>query len=93
MVGRFRSSGLSRAAFCQREGVALSTLDWWLRRMRREAESPSEVRFPELPATMLGARAPGSWAMEIVSPRGWTIRSQAALTTVELAAILGVRKC
>ena len=32
----FRSSGMTRAAFCCRRKIAMSTLDWWLRKTRNE---------------------------------------------------------
>jgi hypothetical protein len=35
----FLSSGMTRAAFCSRRKIALSTLDWWLRKTRDEKAS------------------------------------------------------
>lgn len=30
----WKSSGLSQRAYCAREGIAVSTLQWWCRRLR-----------------------------------------------------------
>ena len=35
----FRSSGMTRTAFCSRRKIAMSTLDWWLRKTRNEKAS------------------------------------------------------
>jgi hypothetical protein len=83
---------LSRAAFSEREGVPLSTLDWWLRRCREETEPPGGVVFEEVPAPVLGVDA-GEWAMEVVSPGGWRIRSREVLNVTALVSLLRVRKC
>lgn len=36
LVETFRASGMTRKAFCYRNKIALSTLDWWLRKVRNE---------------------------------------------------------
>jgi hypothetical protein len=36
IVEEFRSSGMTRAVFCSRRKIAMSTLDWWLRKTRNE---------------------------------------------------------
>jgi hypothetical protein len=33
LVSAFAKSGLSRRAFCARQGVPVSTLDWWRKRL------------------------------------------------------------
>jgi len=48
MVERFRGSGKTRRAFCESEGVAKSTLDWWLRKSpERPRSRKKRVAFRE----------------------------------------------
>jgi|AVFP01.1.fsa_nt_gi transposase-like protein len=42
VVHRFRESGMTRKGFCRENGVALSTLDLWIRRYRDESIDPQE---------------------------------------------------
>ena len=46
LVESFRSSGMTRKAFCHQNKIALSTLDWWLRKLKCEnravSHSPSK---------------------------------------------------
>ena len=50
MLDRYERSGLSQKAFCQRHGVALSTLQYWRRRARdtNQAPTPSFVEIPQV---------------------------------------------
>lgn len=41
VCGEFRDSGMTRKAFCESRGVALSTLGYWLKRL---SETPSTNR-------------------------------------------------
>jgi hypothetical protein len=43
LLRRYESSGLTQRAFCQRQGIALSTLTYHLRRNRRKAGSSAEL--------------------------------------------------
>ena len=43
----------TRTQFCARHGVALSTFDWWRRRLRTESDAPAAPRV--LPAVSGGA--------------------------------------
>src|SRR5437660_12466757 len=87
MVEQFRRSDLTRQAFCQREGVPKSTLDWWLRKVADMPEKPSAVVFQEV-STELARTAATAWAMEVVSPEGWTIRSRETLSGRDIALLL-----
>jgi hypothetical protein len=42
LVKLFRASGMTRRAFCSRNKIALSTLDWWLRKVRDEQSGSSD---------------------------------------------------
>ncbi|MGP8199324.1 MAG: IS66 family insertion sequence element accessory protein TnpA [Limisphaerales bacterium] len=70
LLARFHQSQLTQRDFANRHGVGLSTLSKWL---RVESETPSApVKFQEvtLPNTPL------RYAVEVVSPQGWTVRLQ-----------------
>ena len=50
LLDRYERSGLSQKAFCQRYGVALSTLQYWRRRARDtdQEPTPSFVEVPQV---------------------------------------------
>jgi len=66
IFGQQRSSGLNQAAFCQREGIALSTFARWKQRLADRVEPEQEA----------GGRAGGDWIdlSGLAGGRsGWTI--------------------
>jgi hypothetical protein len=70
ILGRFGSSGLTARRFCDREGVPLSSLQRWQRRLR----SVPAAKFVELaPAA---ARSAATWSFEVSLPDGTTLRLQ-----------------
>ena len=73
IVRRFEASGLSSAAFCRREGVALSSLQRWRKRITSRGDS----RFVELvpPATSSSPSSSG-WSLELTLPNGASLRIQ-----------------
>ena len=50
VVERFRDSGLTQKSFCQTEGIALSTLQYWISRYKKQKSQnqQSGSAFPEL---------------------------------------------
>ena len=70
LLTRFHKGQLNQRDFAARHGVGLSTLSKWLR-LERAADEPS-VEFRELVMPTAGAK----WAVEITSPKGWTVRLQ-----------------
>jgi hypothetical protein len=91
MVERFQRSGLTRKAFATQEGVARSTLDFWLY-VASHRPSPSPVVFREVQVSLPAAQ-PAGWAMEIESAGGMKIRCREALSAAELARLLRGAKC
>ena len=90
MVERYERSGKSQREFCEDEGVGLSTLQLWMRKTsvggKPAAMAFGEVEWP--------AATPASgWGLELVSPRGWTLRRREALDGTELARLLKSLKC
>jgi len=68
ILRRFRSSDLSRVEFCRREGVALSSLQRWQRRLRSDVSDGFVEIVPEsTPAT-------GAWELEVALPNGVQLR-------------------
>ena len=94
MVDRFRRSGQTRRAFCESEGIAKSTLDWWLRKSKGRAVSRKKrVAFREVALVSSSAGAEENWATEVVSPQGWRIRSRQTLSVEEMARLLRESRC
>ena len=93
MVERYLRSGKSQRVFCEEEGVGVSTLQWWMRKTSQGSESESvalrEVEWPVAPA--MAEATP--WGLELVSPRGWTLRRREALGAAEMARLLKNLKC
>jgi len=80
MLERQRASGLSQAAFCQREGIAVSTFSRWKQRLDAHAKIASEpaVGEPgwiELPA--IGQSTSG-WMVELDFGGGVCLRFKPA---------------
>jgi transposase len=93
MVERYQRSGKSQREFCEDEGISLSTLQWWVRKGRGGAE-PVVMALREVDWAAGPALTPASaWGLELVSPRGWTLRHREALGAGELARLLKSLKC
>ena len=72
ILRRFESSGLGSRQFCQSNGLPLSSLQRWRRRLGPVAP----VKFVELmPAASAGAIA-ASWSLEVSLPGGASLRFQ-----------------
>ena len=81
-MAQWRDSGLSQRVFCETQGLALSTFQWWRKRL---AESPSgQPRF--LPIE-LKAAAPGAAVavvhVELKSGTRLRLEGEAALRAVD----------
>jgi transposase-like protein len=93
MVERYRSSGMTRRAFCESEGLATSTLNWWLHKRNEGPGRRKRVAFREVPLISAGVTGAANWAMEIVSPQGWTVRSRETLSGDDVARLLRESRC
>jgi transposase-like protein len=87
LLARFHESQLTQRDFAGRRGVGLSTLSKWLR-VESEATSPpmkfQEVTLPNMPLR---------YAVEVVSPQGWTVRLQKSSEIETLAQVLQALPC
>jgi transposase-like protein len=87
LLARFHKGQLTQRDFASRHGVGLSTLSKWLRCEVKTA-TPS-VKFQEvtLPHTQL------RYAVELVSPHGWTVRLQNTSDIEALPQLLQALPC
>jgi len=93
MVEQFRQSGLSRKAFCKRRGIPVSTLNWWLRKTKSSSNPQVPIKFSEVMVVPPSMKASGTWAMELVTSSGLTIRCREALPISDLMRLLGESRC
>ncbi|MDZ7787030.1 MAG: IS66 family insertion sequence element accessory protein TnpB [Halofilum sp. (in: g-proteobacteria)] len=65
ILSAFAGSGLSQKAFCQREGLAPSTFQYWKRRLAKDDAEPASEAGPAV--IDLGAleERPAGWEVEI----------------------------
>ena len=78
---------MTQRDFASRHGVGLSTLSKWLR-VENEATSPP-VKFQEVTLPNMPMR----YAVEVVSPQGWTVRLQNSSEIDALAQVLQALPC
>ena len=69
LIGRFERSGVSRQRFCAEASVAVSSFDYWRRKLRRERATTTDG-FIELPA--ISSRP--SWDVELDLGGGMVLR-------------------
>jgi hypothetical protein len=72
ILRRFESSGVGSKDFCQRQGLALSSLQRWRRRLGRV---PSD-KFVELVPSLATAGSSAPWSLEVSLPGGACLRFQ-----------------
>ena len=87
LLARFHKSQLTQRDFASRHGVGLSTLSKWLR-VESETTLPpvkfQEVTLPNMPVP---------YAVEVVSPQGWTVRLQNRSEIQSLSQVLQALPC
>ena len=87
LLARFHESQLTQRDFAGNHGIGLSTLSKWLR-VESEAPSPP-MKFQEVTLPKISQR----YAVEVVSPQGWTVRLQNGSDVQELPALLRALPC
>jgi len=87
LLARFHEGQLTQRDFAGRHGVDLSILSKWLR-VESEAASPP-VKFQEVTLPNM----PPRYAVEVVSPQGWTVRLQNGSEIETLAEVLQALPC
>ena len=92
VLGEYRRSGLSQAAFAAEHGIAFSTLTYWLRQARRAGveegcRKPARSIGAQLVPVRLvdSSRLPSSVLVELESAQGYVLRFPAGLAPDLLA--------
>src|SRR5208283_3441325 len=87
LVARYHESQLTQRDFAVRHGIGLSTLGKWLRCEDKADLAPvkfHEVKLPHMPLR---------YAVEVVSPQGWTVRLQSSSEVQTLSQVLQALPC
>jgi transposase-like protein len=87
LVARFHESQMTQRDFAVRHGIGMSTLSKWLR-VESEA-TPAPVKFQEVKLPNMPLR----YAVEVVSPQGWTVRLQNGSDVQMLPSVLQALPC
>jgi transposase-like protein len=87
LLALFHESRMTQRDFAEKHGVGLSTLSKWLR-VESEAPSPP-LKFQEVTLPKISP----CYAVEVVSPQGWTVRLQNGSDVQELPALLRALPC
>lgn len=91
----WQASGLTRRAYCEREGLSLPSYERWSKRVRASAKEPTS--FPKLttaptqPLTLVPVQVMGQHnneSLTLRSPAGWEMRLPTAVDPAWLAAVL-----
>ncbi len=81
----WKSSGLSQRAYCAREGIAVSTLQWWCRRLREHGHGDTP-RF--VPVAIRAIPDVRDEPIEVVLLSGRRLRLAAPRDETELARLV-----
>ena len=84
-VESWKASGLSQRAYCEREAISVSSLQWWLRRSRA-VERPSTPSF--VPVEVSVREAACTEPIEVVLLSGRRLRLAAPRSETELARLV-----
>ena len=76
MVARCDASGLSGRAFCEREGLSLSSFQRWRVRCRRSSSAPF-VELAATPAVEMEPPPSTEWSLELELPGGLRLHLRA----------------
>jgi len=87
LLTRFHQNEMTQRDFATRYGVGLSTLSKWLRCEDKVTLPP--VKFKEVVLPNMPLR----YAVEVVSPQGWTVRLQNTSEIQSLPQLLRALPC
>ena len=89
VVHEYRKSGMTRKAFCEEHGVALSSLDLWKRRYRNETK---DVENTEPAVVSLGTVSPthARRRLRVSSARGVSAELDLPASENEITALVRV---
>ncbi len=81
----WKSSGLSQRRYCEREGIAVSTLQWWCRRLRENGRAETPRFVPVAVPAIADAR---NEPIEVMLLSGRRLRLAAPRDETELARLV-----
>jgi hypothetical protein len=81
----WKSSGLSQRRYCEREGIAVSTLQWWSRRLREHGHGDT-AQF--VPVSVRAIPQVREEPIEVVLLSGRRLRLAAPRDETELARLV-----
>jgi transposase-like protein len=87
LLARFHESQMTQRDFAVRHGIGMSTLSKWLR--VEVKPKPPRVKFQEI----VMPNAPLRYAVEVVSPKGWSVRLQNCSDVESLSQVLQALPC
>src|SRR5579864_3458008 len=87
LLARFHEGQLTQRDFATRHGIGLSTLSKWLRCEDKRTLPPLKFQAITLPHT------PMHYGVEVVSPKGWTVRLQSTSDIESLPQLLQALPC
>lgn len=82
----WRSSGLSRRAYCEQEGLSASSFDYWQRRLRVKVTAGTDKGLTLVPVQLEKPASAATWILR--SPGGWSLELPAAVTARFVADVL-----
>jgi len=86
----WQSSGLTRRGYCEREGLSLSTFDYWRRQARPNSVTAKQPAAADIPLTLIPARVAAAQtdALVLRSPTGWQLTLPVTVEGTWLAELL-----
>ena len=87
LLARYHKGQLTQRDFATRHGIGLSTFSKWLRCEDKTAIPPVKFHEVTLP------HPPLRYAVELVSPQGWTVRLQSSSDIESLHELLQALPC
>ena len=87
-VAAFEHSGLTRSAWCTREGVARSSLDYWRRRLRAAPPTGGLVPIVVTQSSCVPARSSGAQGAVAIEVAGVWLRAGADVDARWLVSLL-----
>ena len=91
----WQTSGLTRRAYCEREGLSLVTYERWSKRVRASTKVPNSITsLPASPTqslTLVPVQVVDKGhheGLSLCSPAGWKMRLPVAIDPAWLAAVL-----
>lgn len=94
-IAAFEGSGVSRRAWCQRQGLNPNTLDYWRSRLRQTnvAATGAQASAALVPIVVAGNSA-ATASIEIALPSGTRVRATSEADPVWLSALVrGLSGC